>query len=82
MRRTSKKFQVKYEIALSEYEELGEQLKHTTRKKIAEKFEIDHHALAGLVRLNVDDFELIKALIDDRMKIIAKRAKLRTYLHP
>lgn len=82
MRRLSKKFQEKYEIALNEYEELGEQLKHTTRKKIAEKFEIDHRALVGIVQLDVGDFELIKALIDDRREIIARRAKLRTYLHP
>jgi hypothetical protein len=80
--RFSREFQPRYINAMTEYRELGKQLKETTREKISEKFAVSVHLISGINRLDLDDIQLIKDLLTDRKKSMNRRAELRAYLHP
>jgi len=79
-RRFKKEFQPRYLTAVEEYKKLGDELKQTTRVRIAEKFDTDIYAIAGIAKLGLDDFRLIHELLQDRREMIAKRATLRAYI--
>lgn len=72
----------KHVTLIEEYQLLGSQLKQTTRESLAEKFDINVHALTGALRLTLDDFKLLKNVLDDRKKMLIRRKELRAYLHP
>ncbi len=82
MKKRDREFQPRYIESMNEYLKLGDELKNTTRIKLAEKFDIDPYALSGIARLDMQDIELIMALLADRQEILIKRKKLRQYLHP
>jgi len=60
-----------------EYDSLGVELRRTTREKMAVKFGLSPSGMSSISRLTVDEFSLIKALIEDRQKSLDRRKFLR-----
>ncbi len=74
--------QPEYLTLMDEYNKLGDELKNTTRSKLAEKFEVTVHALAAINILSLDEMRMLKDLLEDRKQTMKKRLELRRYLQP
>ncbi len=81
-KRFKRQYQPEYLALLDEYNKLGDELKNTTREKLAEKFEITAHALAAINILSLDEMRMLKNLLEDRKQTLKKRLELRRYLQP
>lgn len=73
---------VQYKTAVAEYLKLGRELENTTRYKLAEKFNVSICGMALLRQLTIDDFILLKEVLDDRAKTVERRKFLRRMIAP
>jgi len=71
-----------YKAAVEEYQKLGAELDNTTRYKLAEKFGVSAASMGLLRQLTIDDFKLLKAVLDDRTKTVERRKFLRRMIAP
>jgi len=74
--------QPQYLEAVAEYKKLGRELKNTTRYSLAEKFGINHCGMGIVRQLTIDDFKLLKAVLEDRAKTVERRGFLRRMIAP
>jgi len=68
---------IEFEQAKAEYLKLGLEKKQLTRAAIAEKFDIDPQSISGIAQIEIEDFHLIRALLEERKNIAVKRKHIR-----